>query len=430
MTEQILQEEQKHPETPTSQGSAEEVSALPATTVPDAEPSEPQLPQRRYGSIMQRFLCIFCALTAVSVLLLYALQKLDEIREQGFLQYISEELLGTNGEQDTLGDKMSAIAFGDLPLLEKDKETLGTLPQPSVSLPRIYYIPKEQIATEIYDEQETLEQKMLALYAFDYSKVPADAYPIVPTDLSTGNATDLKNDTTYDVDMQEIAKAAALLEAQSIPEEPLVLIVHTHGTESFSAKDSICYSESFNTPRSEDVSQNVVAVGKTLCEALNKKGIPTLHCEIMHDKDSYVSAYDRSAESIQKYLKKYPSIRYVFDVHRDSLIRSDLTKLRPVTLHNGDPCAQIMMIVGSDEKGAGAYDWQSNLVLAEAIQQNLFDDTPSISRQLYLRGASYNQQYAAYGLLLEIGSCGNTISEANEAALVFADAFAKVLFGE
>ena len=379
---------------------------------------------------LQRLISGICAGIAIAALLLTALQKPDEIPSRGLWQYLGEELLSAGNETKTLGDRISEATFGSgTPLLAEKSDLPASLQMPSI-LPRIYYIPREQILDDIYLERAALEKKIFALYSFDYTKVPADAYPILPSDQSATGATVLKNDTAFSVDMQEISKSAELRAAEVIPSEPLVLIVHTHGTESFSAEGSYCYNEDFNRPRSEDMSQNVVAVGKTLCEALNKRGIPTLHCETLHDKESYINAYTRSAESITAYLAKYPSIRYVFDVHRDSIIRSDLTKLRPVTLWKGEPCAQIMMIVGSDEKGAGEYDWQSNLVLAEAIQQRLFSDTLSIARPLYLRGASYNQQYSRYGLLLEIGSCGNSLSEANRAALAFAEAFSKVLSGD
>ena len=121
---------------------------------------------------------------------------------------------------------------------------------------------------------------------------------------------------------------------------------------------------------------------------------------------------------------------FAVSVLRGSLIRGDRTKLRPVTLYNGKPCAQLMMLVGSDEKGAGSYDWMGNLTLAEAIQQHLCADTLGVARPLCLRGASYNQQLAARGLLVEIGSCGNSVSETENAARAFAAAFIKVLRGE
>ncbi len=379
------------------------------------QPTPPAPKPRRY--ILQKGICIFCAALAATVLCLYGWHTLDKMLRAGFWESVGNCLLSHSATNNR-----STFAFADLPT---GIEVSDLTPKPA--LPRIYYIPKEDLVDRSFDKKSELEQKIFDLYAFDYAKVPTGTYPILPTDLSVENAQALKNDTSYNVDMTEFAKSATLREAETILKEPLVLIVHTHGTEGFAAEGAICYSEKVNQPRTEDVSQNIVAVGKTLSDALNKKGIPTIHCEIMHDIDSYIAAYDRSAESIAHYLEKYPSIRYVFDVHRDSLIRSDLTKLRPVTLHKGAPCAQIMMIVGSDEKGAGEYDWQSNLVLAEAIQQNLVKDTLGVARQLYLRGATYNQQYAQYGLLLEIGSCGNSLSEAKAAALAFADAFEKVL---
>ena len=366
---------------------------------------------------LQEILCVLCAILAATVLALSAFQWIRGVSKQGFVGYVADFLLGDSKSvsESTFGSPLAIKPQGD-------RETGAFL-----ALPRIYYLPKESIIDNSIAKTRELEKKMFELYAFDYSKVPSDAYPIIPSDLSATSPAALKNDTTYKIDMSEIEKSAAMLACEEVTDEPLVLIVHTHGTESFSEKNSPFYKDDFNVPRSEDLSKNVIAVGKALAEALNKKGIPSIQCEIMHDKDSYISAYERSAESIKEYLEKYPSIRYVFDVHRDSLIQSDLTKLRPVTLHNERPCAQIMMIVGTNEKSGIDYDWEANLVLAEAIQKHLFTDTLGVARQLYLRGATYNQQYANYGILLEIGSCGNTLDEAKNAALAFADAFAKTL---
>ncbi len=379
-------------------------------------PAATEVPKRK-SLTLQKLLSISCAALAAAVLVICGLEKLDSIAEKGICETVTELLL-----RDTAS--ISETAFGSPLIASKPTVSFqGTY----LTLPRIYYIPKESIVDNSLKEAKELKKKMFELYAFDHSKVPSGSYPIVPSDLSAGSYAALKNDTAFEIDMTAVEKEAALFEAEEISKEPLVLIVHTHGTEGFSEKGTCFYNDSFNTPRSEDVSKNVVAVGKVLTEALNKKGIPAVQCEIMHDKESYISAYERSSESIQEYLAKYPSIKYVFDVHRDSLIQSDLTKLRPVTLNDEKPCAQLMMIIGSSEKSGIDYDWTANLVLAEAIQKNLFSDTVGVARQLYLRGATYNQQYAKYGLLLEIGSCGNTLEEAKNAALAFADAFEKVI---
>lgn len=375
----------------------------PKTETPPQTPK----PRRRFW---QRGICAFCATLAVTVLSLYGWHAAEEVLDAGVVNTVFERLLPYS------------LSTGPL-TLSVDPDLL----HPTPTLPRIYYIPREEIVDRSYADRAELEQKIFDLYAFTENDIPNDAYPIRPTDLSTNDATALQNDTSYAVNMEEIAKAAVLRAPETITGEPLVLIVHTHGTEGFSAEGSTFYSDTYNHPRTENVSENVVAVGKVIADALNKNGIPTLHCETMHDKESYIAAYDRSAESIRTYLERYPSIRYVFDVHRDSLIRADLTKLRPVTLHGGEPSAQIMMIVGSGEKSNIDYDWQANLILAEAIQQRLIADTLGVTRRLYLRGATYNQQHAKYGLLLEIGACGNTLAEAKNAATAFAEAFTKVI---
>ncbi len=373
-----------------------------------------------------QLLCLICATAALAVTVLSTVQRVREILSKGLLDYTAAELLCLESGSGGLGDRVSAVAFGTN---QTDIKSISLTP-PQTVLPRVYYIPKEKIVEKVFEEKAEASDSLAELYAVSKTDIPSGAYPIIPTDLSAKEATDLKNETSFKIDMSKILKEALLLPKADITKEPLVLIVHTHGTEGFVLEENGYYSDKINNPRTEDVSKNIVAVGKVIADELNRKGIPTIHCETMHDKDSYIKAYERSAESIRSYVEKYPSIKYVFDVHRDSLIRSDLTKLRPVTLYKGEATAQIMMIVGSNEKSGKIYDWQSNLVLAEALQQELFKNAGGTARQIYLRGATYNQQYTQNGLLLEIGSCGNTLSEAKNAAKAFAEAFINVIYAQ
>lgn len=361
-------------------------------------------PPAKTSTRLQQFFKAICCAVAIAVMSLCAAEKLNRVFDYGLIAHIEERLF-------------CFTTASASPTVNTEKAETST-PQNTFYLPRVYYIPKENIVMPSVAE----EAKEPGIYSAETSDIPDGCYPIIPTDASAKSATALKNDTNYNIDLNTVT-----FEKTTITSEPLVLIVHTHGTESFSDGEHAYYNDNFNHPRSEDISKNIVAVGKVLSDALNEKGIPTVHCATMHDKESYISAYERSSESIRYYLEKYPSIQYVFDVHRDSLIRSNLTKLKPVTMLNGTPCAQIMMIIGSDEKGAGKYNWQGNLALAATIQQNIFNSAPGVARQMYLRGASYNQQHAKHGLLLEIGSCGNTLDEAKAAALVFADAFEKAI---
>lgn len=394
----------------------------------DFPPALPPAPSQQATDVIRKsfrigiLLRAICLLTSMSVITISAIQKAQEILDAGVINYISREILKLS--EDTLGANVGEIAIG---------EAIGFVPSteesPSPELPSVHYIPLEEIKNELLVEEKLQRELLDSLYFADIGNIPEGTYPIIPTDSSASSPLKLKNETSFNVDMTEISQKAAAFAGTEITKEPLVLIVHTHGTEGF-ANELPYYNEKTNHPRTDDVSKNVVAVGKVLCETLNKNGIPTMHCETMHDKDSYIKAYDKSAESIKHYLEKYPSIQYVFDVHRDSLIRSDMTKLKPVTLFKKEPCAQIMMIIGSSEKGAPDYNWEDNLVFATAIQNMLFDSADGVARPLYLRGATYNQQYAKHGLLVEIGSCGNTLDEAKTAAKVFGNAAAAVIKSE
>ena len=47
-------------------------------------------------------------------------------------------------------------------------------------------------------------------------------------------------------------------------------------------------------------------------------GINVIHDKTMHDRPSYNESYARSLETIQRLMKKYPTAKYVIDLHRDA----------------------------------------------------------------------------------------------------------------
>lgn len=255
-------------------------------------------------------------------------------------------------------------------------------------------------------------------------KIPESdgSLPICRLDLSDG-ALKLRNtETSFTPDLH------ALLEAPypeiSATDGPVVLILHTHGTESYSQNGE---SYQADTPfRTQDSSQNVVAVGRVLADELNLRGIETLHCEIMHDAEDYNSSYALARRSIEDYLEKYPSIRYIIDLHRDAIIRSDQSMVAPAIDTPDGRAAQVMLVVGTDAYGADHPDWQDNLNIACKLQSRLNAEF-SLARPINLRGASFNEQFRAGSMLLEVGSCGNTLEEAKTAVRLFAAAFADML---
>ncbi len=196
---------------------------------------------------------------------------------------------------------------------------------------------------------------------------------------------------------------------------PLVLILHTHGTEAY-APDGAESVPSDYPYRSDDITENVVSVGAVLARTLTDAGIPVLHCETMFDAASYPDSYNLAAAYIRETLAAHPSIQYVFDVHRDALQASDGSMLRPVTRIGEEVCAQVMSVVGTDSAGAYYPDWQKRLTVAVHLQKRLNDAYRAFTRPINLRTATFNAQYAAGSLLLEIGAAGNSAEEARSAA--------------
>ncbi len=261
-------------------------------------------------------------------------------------------------------------------------------------------------------------------------------YPIVAMDLSQSSRglNYIMNETSYNPDIGELLendKSIPVFSDSEASNKPLVLIIHTHGTESYSEeKEEFYIDDGSELWRTTDTNKNMIFIGKRMAEILNDEGVNTIHCEIMHDKESYQDSYLRAAETIKTYLAKYPSIKYVFDIHRDAILKPDGTLVKAVTNIDGESTAQVMTVVGSNYKGANFPDWENHLSLALKLREKLAKKSETLSRPVYLRGAAYNQQYTPGSLLIEIGTSGNTLSEAVSASELVAQALADIIKGK
>lgn len=264
--------------------------------------------------------------------------------------------------------------------------------------------------------------------------IPEGCVPIVTKDLSArGDVIPLSNETKFRPDtaalsVRELRIPAAVPAFASGEEQPmpLVLILHTHATEAYSEDGAVFVSpgQSFY---SSDPAQSVLAVGETLCRELNDLGIPSIHSTARHDASSGGDAYKQAKKTISDALSRYPSIRYVLDLHRDSIVTSDGVHIRPVADIGGEPVAQIMFVMGTNEAGAAHPDWEDNLALACRLQKRLSDLAPSLTRPINLRRASFNEQYTPGSMLIEVGSDVNSLPEALRAARLLARGLADVI---
>ncbi|MDE6455094.1 MAG: stage II sporulation protein P, partial [Dysosmobacter sp.] len=255
--------------------------------------------------------------------------------------------------------------------------------------------------------------------------VPAKT--LIPTDPSGYTVCGrvyISNSTDHELSVPELKKpfAAALGEG-----EPQVLILHTHGSEAYTPVpgSSIVWSGDYRTT---DYRCNVVKVGDEMAEVLGEAGVSVLHDRTLYDYPSYTGAYDRALAAIQKYLEKYPSIRFVLDVHRDAIEDGQGNQYKVVSEIEGvGTPAQMSLVMGSDGSGLEHPDWLENLRFAAAVQQDILDHYPTLMRPVLLRNSRYNQHATAGALLLEVGAAGNSPEEAALVGRLFAERLAAVL---
>jgi stage II sporulation protein P len=154
-------------------------------------------------------------------------------------------------------------------------------------------------------------------------------------------------------------------------------------------------------------------VGEAVKHTLEQAGIGVIHDTTVHDDPQYSGAYSRSAETVQKNLKKHPTIRVVLDLHRDAIMEGDTGLVKPTVKVNGRKAAQMMIIAGVVSTAALPHkNWEQNLTLAARWQQALNREYPGLMRPLNTVASRYNQQLSAGYLLVEVGSEGNTLAEA------------------
>ncbi len=364
-------------------------------------------------------------------------------------QMLMTKFFGDGGSGKTLQEIMLGQSFLDLSLDRGETSVPApdtTLPTPSTepTPPDTQTPPSDTTVTD--DTTTTVNSATTTIpeptpppeptdiYAYDPSQIPSGKLGVIPLDLSLssyGKNYIYDQSDSYDPDLSKIMSISVSTDISSVypAGSPLVLIVHTHATEAYTDDGVAWYAPDTEIGRSNDKTKNVVAIGARLAERLNALGISTLHCEILHDESSYSGAYPNSAETIKRYLKEYPSIQYVIDLHRDAIQRSTGEIVRPIAESENGAAAQVMCVVGSGAATVGGNHWQKNLSLAQKLRNDLNSSTPNLCRPTCLRDSAYNQQLAPYSLLLEMGAAGNTLTEAMRTADLVAVSLASVIKG-
>lgn len=184
-----------------------------------------------------------------------------------------------------------------------------------------------------------------------------------------------------------------------ILKEPTIYIYNTHQTESYQNFKNNTY----------DFTPTVITVSHLLEDFLEESGLNVLVEErdiikvLNERKKKYSYTYVVSREYMEEMKKKYPSLIYFIDIHRDGVPNKSIT----TTKINNKDYAKIMFLLGQNRK-----EYKENLNIIKILENDLEKHYPSITRKTYIQPKyDYNQDFNNTTFLIEMGSSFNTMEE-------------------
>jgi stage II sporulation protein P len=190
-----------------------------------------------------------------------------------------------------------------------------------------------------------------------------------------------------------------------VANEPQILIYHTHTSECYipvSGKD-----REFNNKPGDNKKGDVVKIGEYLQQTLEDKyGIKCIHSEEINDCFPFRESYLRAREVAQKYIKEYPSIKVVLDVHRDAT-----PGFKTTCEINGGKTATLFFVIGSDKMGLPHPNWRKNMEFATKLTKNMNLYYSELSNGIVTSDARYNQDLHDHAIIVEMGNYKDSTSE-------------------
>lgn len=230
-------------------------------------------------------------------------------------------------------------------------------------------------------------------------------------------------DEDGDITLRSDIAAQFSAESYSFDHKPVVLIYHTHATESYLFTAKAGYKET-ERGRTTDTRYNVVAVGEALKAALEVRGFTVIHDTTNVEGEDITSAYSRSLAVMQQ----YDNVDLYIDLHRNS---SNQRGKSDNTVLIGDiPYAKLFFVVGT---GIGTYegeydtlpDWKNNYTFALSLTEAIAEQYPDLVKPIRLKVGRFNQ-HMGLCLLAEIGTNADTMEAALNTVPYLADAIATV----
>lgn len=196
--------------------------------------------------------------------------------------------------------------------------------------------------------------------------------------------------------------------------DPLVIIYHTHATESYRPSSAGNFHK-------EGEKDTVREVGDIMEGVMENAGINVIHDKTMHDRPSYNESYARSLETIQRLMKKYPTAKYVIDLHRDAAAYAG--NKGATVIIGKDTVATYSLVVGS-----ACDNYPKLLSYAKTVNSKAEAMYPGFGGRIIEKEYKFNQWVCNNHILLEIGNNQNDISEVKNTARYIGKVLAEVIY--
>ena len=337
------------------------------------------------------------ALLAASILLLGTvglLTRAKDTQSQAISAWLVSTQLGAAGTIYPPEESADSEENTEISVAENTEPEASASPQ---------QVPVTEIA-EAWDEN-----------AREHATLPPSPSPIAVDD---NISLEIRNETDYAVDFTQLPDLTEGLDFQA--DGPVILLMHTHGSESYQDPDTGVY-------RTQDPEKSVIKVAEEMKAVLEERGYQTVHDTTICDEPDFNHAYQASRQVIQDAMAEYPTIALVLDIHRDAVEDENGEQMRMACTIGGEDAAKLMLVVGTDAGGLEHPNWRGNLSLAAVLQARMQQDYQGMMRPINLRTERFNQDLAPMDLLVEVGASGNTLEEAVRSGEAFASVLADVL---
>ena len=223
--------------------------------------------------------------------------------------------------------------------------------------------------------------------------------------------TNIRNAKKEEITNKSSKKKVLNLAFKNNDDKPLIYIYNTHDKEGYD-NYNVCDAAILLKNKLIDAGYNSIYEERSVKVFLDSNNL------------KYYKSYEASRNYINTAINENPSLKYFFDIHRDSVSKDKST----IKVKNKS-YAKTLLVVGSDNSS-----YSLNLKNANYLNDIIESKVPGISRGVMIHGGKgyngvYNQDLSENVFLIEVGAKENTKEEVENTINVITDAITEYIKG-